>query len=172
MFSLWMPKRLILGRDWECSFAFSVKAECLLPRAAVVVRVAITSGHGMGPLIAGKNGSRLAGLSNHREQITNISFEQVKRARWVCKPTLGNFCHFLVFFWGNSEKSIFFLKSHAHLLFPRPSLCPWRRDSSLWLDQDTGCDVLESPSASASVLRTKDARKYPWCIFPRQSTEC
>lgn len=107
MFSLWMPKRLILGRDWECSFAFSVKAECLLPRAAVVVRVAITSGHGMGPLIAGKNGSRLAGLSNHREQITNISFEQVKRAWWVCKPTLGNFCHFLVLFWGNFEEYFF-----------------------------------------------------------------
>lgn len=74
--------------------SFSVKTEGLrtlhhLPRA-VVGQPATPSGHRVGLPITRKNGSRLAGLSNHREQVTKISLEQINIVEcWVCQAHTG-----------------------------------------------------------------------------------
>lgn len=157
----YMPKKLISRTEqkttWERALcSFWMETECLripfqFPRAAMVVQVAVPSGRRMGSLMTRKNGSRLAGLSNHREQITKISFEPINTECRVCKPTLGNLFHFFMFFWG-----------YFWWVLPSQISCPAVLSKTLFV-------LLEGETAHGGVTRKLPVTR--WGI-PVQECKC
>lgn len=122
-----------------------------------MVQVAVVSGHRMGPLRTSKNGSRLAGLSNRREQVTKISFEQINTVEcWVCQAHIREFLPFLDVFLRLFLKGISFLNLMEICSFQDPLCAPGRRDCPLWQEQDTVCDTEKYPSTRTSVPGPKE----------------